>query len=44
MERWNDGAPEPLVELGIASIATKGPLGNAIEAMGLWHKTGIADA
>ena len=44
MEKLNEDRAESLVELGIASTDTRGPLGDMIEAVGLWHKAGIADS
>jgi hypothetical protein len=42
MERRQDEA-EPLLELGTASTDTQGGLGDMVETMGLWHRTGIAE-
>jgi len=32
-----------LTELGTASADTEGAMGETVEAVGLWHKTGISD-
>ena len=37
-----DERNEPVIDLGAASTETKGPIGDMIEAAGLWHKNGIA--
>ncbi|HET6942854.1 MAG TPA: benenodin family lasso peptide [Sphingomicrobium sp.] len=37
-----DFDPE-LTDLGTASADTKGAMGETVEAVGLWHKTGISD-
>lgn len=44
MDRSNEQESGQLTELGIASSDTRGPLGDMIEAVGLWHKAGIADS
>lgn len=43
MERDDINSDGELVELGTASTDTLGSLGEIIEPMGLWHKTGISD-
>jgi hypothetical protein len=32
-----------LTELGAASTDTQGAMGETVEAVGLWHRTGISD-
>jgi hypothetical protein len=32
-----------LTELGTASADTQGAMGETVEAVGLWHRTGISD-
>ena len=32
-----------VIDLGTASADTKGPGGDIIEPIGMWHKTGITD-
>jgi hypothetical protein len=32
-----------LTELGTASVDTEGAMGETVEAVGLWHKTGISE-
>ena len=42
MEREED-RNGTVIELGTASTETLGALGEIVEPMGLWHKTGISD-
>ena len=43
MERENTNTAAGLVELGSVSGETQGGMGDMIEPVGFWHKSGISD-
>jgi hypothetical protein len=43
MERDHKNATADLTELGSVCGDTHGPMGDMLEVVGFWHKTGISD-
>lgn len=43
MERDNSTMAADLIELGSVSGETHGPMGDMLEPIGFWHRTGISD-
>lgn len=43
MERDNKTMETDLIELGSVSAETHGPIGDMLEAIGFWQKSGISD-
>ncbi|MDT9599874.1 benenodin family lasso peptide [Sphingosinicella rhizophila] len=43
MERDTKTAPADLIDLGSVSTDTQGPIGDMLEPIGFWHKSGISN-